>query len=158
MRWFHLLASLPLVLGIAGCSKDSTPGANPKDGAPSQTPPANQSHSGDVIELGTTSIGRFSAHATRDRGDIVPGKDAPIDVTVTSTDGSAKVSAVRFWIGLEDAKVSVKAKAAIENPAQPDRWHTHAEIPSPLPDGSALWVEIEAADGATSLGKFDLKR
>ena len=54
--------------------------------------------------------------------------------------------------------MSVKAKAAIEDPAQPNRWHTHAEIPSPLPEGSALWVEIEIADGATTHSSFDLKR
>ena len=69
----------------------------------------------------------------------------------------AKATAVRFWIGTEDAKGSVKAKADIENPAEPNRWHTHAEIPNPLPAGCKLWVEIETDTGEKVVGSFDLK-
>ena len=116
-------------------------------------------HGGHVIDLGTGTIGAFSVKATRDEGQIVAGKDAPIDVTVTPTgDAHAKVSAVRFWIGGESAKGSVKAKAEIENPSEPNRWHTHAEIPSELAADSKLWVEIEDDHGVTAKGSFDLKR
>lgn len=115
-------------------------------------------HGGAVIGLGEQTIGSFSAKATRDEGQIVAGKDAPIDVTVTPTAGAtAKAAAVRFWIGTQDAKGSVKAKAEIENPQDPDRWHVHVEIPNPIPAGSKLWVEIEDAKGGTSVGSFDLK-
>jgi hypothetical protein len=115
-------------------------------------------HGGPVIALGEQTIGSFLAVATRDEGDIVAGKDAPIDVTVTPTAGaSAKVVAVRFWIGTQDAKGSVKAKAEVENPKEPNRWHVHAEIPSPMPAESKLWVEIEDDKGGTSVGGFDLK-
>jgi hypothetical protein len=115
-------------------------------------------HGGEVIQLGTATIGKFDVKATRDEGQIVAGKDAPIDVTVTPTAGSAaKPTAVRFWIGTEDAKDSVKAKADIENPAEPNRWHTHAEIPNPIPTGSKLWVEIETETGEKALGSFELK-
>jgi hypothetical protein len=120
---------------------------------------ASGHHGGHVIDLGTGTIGAFSVKATRDEGQIVAGKDAPIDVTVTPTgDAHAKVSAVRFWIGGESAKGSVKAKAEIENPKEPNRWHTHAEIPSELAADSKLWVEIEDDHGATAKGSFDLKR
>ncbi|MBC7835351.1 MAG: hypothetical protein H7Y88_09665 [Phycisphaerales bacterium] len=113
---------------------------------------------GTVIALGEQMIGSFTATATRDEGQIVAGTDAPIDVTISPAAGStAKVIAVRFWIGTEDGKGSVKAKADIENPAEPHRWHTHAEIPNPLPPGSRLWVEIESEKGATATGGFDLK-
>lgn len=115
-------------------------------------------HGGPVIALGEQTIGSFSAKATRDEGQIVAGKDAPIDVTVTPAAGaSAKAVAVRFWIGTQDAKGSVKAKAEIENPQEPNRWHVHAEIPNPMPAGSKLWVEIEDDKGGTSVGSFDLK-
>lgn len=115
-------------------------------------------HGGAVIQLGTSTIGTFDVKATRDEGQIVAGKDAPIDVTVTPTAGStAKAVAVRFWIGTEDAKGSVKAKADIENPAEPNRWHTHAELPNPIPAGSKLWVEIETDGGKKVVGSFDLK-
>lgn len=115
-------------------------------------------HGGAVIQLGTTRIGMFEVEATRDEGEIVAGRDAPIDATVTPAAGSAaKIAAVRFWIGTEDGKGSVKARADLENPAEPDRWHTHAEIPNPLPTGSRLWVEIEDDKGGRSVGSFDLK-
>ncbi len=115
-------------------------------------------HGGNIIQLGTLKIGPFDAKATRDEGLIAAGKDAPIDVTVTPAAGSdAKAVAVRFWIGTEDGKGSVRAKADIENPAEPNRWHTHTEIPSPIPTGSKLWVEIEDDKGGTSVGSFDLK-
>lgn len=115
-------------------------------------------HGGPVIQLGTATVGPFDVKATRDEGQIVAGKDAPIDVTVTPTPGStAKATAVRFWIGAEDAKGSVKAKADIESPAEPNRWHTHAEIPNPVPAGGKLWIEIEDDKGGKSTGSFDLK-
>jgi hypothetical protein len=62
---------------------------------------------------------------------------------------------VRFWIGLQDANGSVKAK--IEDPKEPNRWHTHTEVPSPLPEGSKLWVEVEIEGGQKTAGSIDLK-
>jgi hypothetical protein len=127
-------------------------GPNGEHGAP------KAGHGGPVIVLGEQTIGPFSAKATRDEGQIVAGKDAPIDVTVTPAAGATvKAVSVRFWIGTEDAKGSAKAKAEIENPQEPNRWHVHAEIPSPMPAGAKLWVEIEDDKGATHIGSFDLK-
>lgn len=115
-------------------------------------------HGGDVVDLGTSTIGEFSVRASRDKGEIKPGGDAPVDAWVTAAEGKpATVSAVRFWIGTEDAKGSVKAKADIEDAKQPNHWHTHVEIPKPLPDGSKLWVEIEAGAGKKAAVAFDLK-
>jgi hypothetical protein len=115
-------------------------------------------HGGPVIDLGSFKIGSFDVKATRDEGQIVAGKDAPIDVTVIQAPGATvKPTSVRFWIGTEDGKGSVKAKADIENPAEPNRWHTHTEIPNPLPAGSKLWVEIEDGQGGKSVGSVDLR-
>lgn len=115
-------------------------------------------HGGAVIALGEQAIGKFTAKATRDEGQIVAGKDAPIDVTVTPAAGATtKAVAVRFWIGTQDAKGSVKAKAEVEDPKDPNRWHAHAEVPNPMPAGSKLWIEIEDEKGGTSVGGFDLK-
>ena len=139
-------------------------GEKPQDAAPAPSATAPQTnaaptagHGGPVIPLGTATIGPFNVVATRDQGQIVAGMDAPVDLTVTPADGStAKPAAVRFWIGAQDARRSVKARAEIENPAEPNRWHTHAEIPNPLPEDTRLWVEIEDESGATSVGSFDL--
>lgn len=113
----------------------------------------------EVVQLGTTRIGAWTVRATRDQGDLKPGGDAPIDVWITAVaEPPAKVAAVRFWIGTENAKGSVKAKADIEDPKEPNRWHTHAEIPNPLPPGCRLWVEIEEVGGPKHVGSYDLKR
>ena len=110
---------------------------------------------GPAIELGTTACGAFTVKAARDDFPLKPGCDSPIDVWLTG--GSAKIVAVRFWIGLEDAKGSMKARAAIEKPAEPNHWHAHAEIPDPIPAGSKIWVEIEAEGSPKGVCSFDLK-
>jgi hypothetical protein len=108
-------------------------------------------HGGDVVELGTTTVGDFSIRASRDKGPIKPGGDAAIDVWVDGGVGKG-VSAVRIWIGTQNAKGSIKAKAEIED----GKWHTHAEVPDPMPSGSKLWVEIEHNAGEKSTASFDL--
>ncbi|HBS28410.1 MAG TPA: hypothetical protein DEB06_02930 [Phycisphaerales bacterium] len=158
-----------VVLMSSGCGKEPDAAAPASSGGgapPSQTDHGrtddsggHHGHGGAVIELGEAALGSFVLRATRDKGDIVPGKDAPIDVIVAPTGpgSTAKVVAVRFWIGTEDAKGSVKALAEIEDPSEPTRWHTHAEIPNPLPAGGALWVQIEDEQGVTSAVSFDLR-
>jgi hypothetical protein len=105
---------------------------------------------GATVALGELVVDGMTIRASRD-GDITPGGDVPIDVWVTG--GTPKVAAVRFWVGTQDAKGSVKAKAELEK----DNWHTHAEVPNPLPEASMLWVEVETDAGAKSLASFDLK-
>ena len=63
---------------------------------------------------------------------------------------------MRFWIGSADARGSIKARAEIEIPAEPNHWHTHAEVPDPLPAGGKLWVEIEDEKGVKHVASFDL--
>lgn len=119
---------------------------------------AHEDHGhGAPISLGEQTAGAFALKATRDEGEIIAGKDCAIDVTITSADAAAPgIAAVRFWIGTQDARGSVKARAEIENQSEPNRWHTHAEIPSPLPEGSTLWVEIETDSGEKLLASFKI--
>jgi hypothetical protein len=155
-----IVCLLAAVVALPACSKKDSPKTETTAGK-STTDIGSKSGAGDrvsVIELGTATIGAFSVKASRDQGDIVAGKDAPIDLTVTPTSGTtAKVAAVRFWIGTEDASGSVKAKALIDNPDEPNHWHTHAEIPDPLPAGSRLWVDVEDDSGARNVASFDLQ-
>ncbi len=148
-----------LTLAAAACEeKPATTTSGPSSGAPTTTGThthATAGHGGPVIDLGTTPIGPYTVHATRDHGEIKAGGEAPIDARVTG-DGP-KVVAVRFWIGVKDAAGSIKARADIEDPKEPNRWHTHAEVPEPLPAGSELWVEIEDEKGTRSVGSFPLK-
>ena len=143
---------------LAGCKEKSdaqpeTPTAAESAKKPTQDE-SSGGHHGKPIELGTARIGDFDVRASRDEGKIVAGKDAPIDVWLTGD--IAAVKAVRFWIGTKTGETSMKARANIENPDEPNHWHTHAEIPNPIPEGSQLWVEIETAE-STGSGAFELK-
>jgi hypothetical protein len=160
MQSHRILAQLPtlsiaaLVALLGGCEKKSEP-TKPSVGTSVATQHAEHGHShGSTTQLGEQTVGGFIVRASRD-GDIKAGSDAAIDVWVTGSKegGTANVSAVRFWIGTQDGKGSVKAKAAIEK----DNWHTHAEIPNPMPAESKLWVEIESDKGEKTVVGFDLK-
>jgi len=106
---------------------------------------------GATVELGTGTIGAFQVRASRD-GEVEAGGEAAVDLWVTPT-ASAKIGAVRAWIGLEDAKGSIKAKMDLEK----DNYHSHVEVPTPMPAGSKLWVEIEDDKGVKATGSFELK-
>ncbi len=162
---------------MVGCDRTSTSNNPPATSSP---PPAHKEgdghdhdgdkhddakgdghagHGGEVIELGTTTIGDLTVRASRDKGEIKIGGDAPIDVWVMTADGKpATVTVVRFWIGTADAKGSIKAKADIEIPAEPNHWHTHAEVPATLTLDAKLWVEVETEKSTKAVGSFDLKR
>lgn len=105
---------------------------------------------GPSTALGDASAGPFTVKASRD-GDLKSGGDASVNATITTTQG--KAAAVRFWIGAEDARGSIKAKGELSD----DHWHAHVEVPQTLPDGSKLWVEIENDAGEKHLASFDLK-
>jgi hypothetical protein len=159
MRTALIVLAASTSLAIQGCEKKQAPAAPKASGThthsdgTTHTDPEPGHSAAPPIPLGQTTSNGFTIVATRDAGNITPGGEAPIDVTVTG----AKVTAVRFWVGTEDAAGSVKARADIENKAEPDRWHTHAEVPDPLPVGSKLWVEIESDGGQVTTVSFDLK-
>ena len=159
------LASLAS-LAVLGCDKSPTPAVVAPTPAPAADPHAGHDHAADphaagghgdgaVIALGTFKLGTFEVTVTRDVGAITAGGEAAIDATLAGQ--TANVSAVRFWIGTSDAKGSIKAKAEIEDPTQPNRWHTHAEVPTPLPPNAQVWVEIEVKSGEKLAAAFDLK-
>ncbi len=152
MKPATLLLSLALTAFLAACGKDEPAGPAPA-GQPQQPAAGGKGHHGPGIELGTATIGGMQVRAARDQGDVVPGAEVPVDVWVTG----GKPSAVRFWLGREGALDAVKALAQIEDPAQPDHYHTHVETPDPFPDDARLFVEIEH-DGKRDVGSFDLKR
>ena len=101
---------------------------------------------GETTQMGEQKAGPYTVKVSRD-GDIKPGGDVPVDIWV---DGGSKGKAVRFWFGTEDGKGSLKAKCEVED----GHWHTHGEVPNPMPEGSKLWVEIEGEDGTKTVVGF----
>jgi hypothetical protein len=105
---------------------------------------------GDAAELGTATVSGFTVKVMQE-GEIAEGKDAAFEISVTG--GSAKPSAVRAWIGAENAQGSVKGKAEVEG----DGYHLHVEVPKPIPAAAKLWVEIEGDRGTKVVTSFALK-
>jgi hypothetical protein len=138
----------------AGTAQPSGSAAKPtaKPESAASAPAKGPGHGGGVIELGETTVGGMKVRASRDEGEIKAGGDSPIDIWVDGGLGNA--AGVRFWIGTQDARGSIKAKAAVED----GHWHTHGEVPNPIPPDSKLWVEIEGKDGKNTVVSFDLKK
>ncbi|MGE0191243.1 MAG: hypothetical protein AB7T63_04290 [Planctomycetota bacterium] len=81
-------------------------------------------------------------------GDIKAGGEAVLDINVSGGDASV----VRAWVGVESGKGSMKGKVDGED----GDYHGHIEIPAEMAEGSAIWVEIEGADGAKNATSFKL--
>ena len=102
------------------------------------------------IPIGEKTVGNLKLVATMD-APVKPGGEGAFDLVITG----GKPKAVRFWVGTEDAKGSTKARAEEETP---DNWHTHVEVPDPLPPGSKFWAEVEPTAGEKFNASFDLKQ
>jgi len=160
IRISMLAITLIVLYGVAGCEKATSPG-EPKSAS---TTPKVDDHSqkgehvdgGARTELGSATAGRWTVKATRAEGAITEGSDPGFDLDVTG--GSGTVSAVRVWIGTEDASGSVKSLAEVEDAVNPAHRHAHVEVPKPMPEGSKLWVEVEDESGAKNAASFDLKK
>ncbi len=100
---------------------------------------------GRKASLGSADIGGSKVEVAL-LGDVAAGHEAVLDVTV---DGDAP-EALRIWVGTESGQGSMKAKLD----ASDGVYHGHVETPDPLPEGSAIWVELEAADGTRTKGSF----
>ena len=152
------LFSVLLLAGLAtspGCKEEPAAGPTPGPGTQPATQPAvkvgaqGDHHTGTKHELGSQMIGGYNIAAAR-FGDLKPGAESVVELTVTG--GTGKPKAVRAWIGVETGEGSAKAKGEVEG----DDYDCHVEVPSPLPAGSKLWVEVEN-DAGKPKGSFELK-
>lgn len=145
------------LLSASGCEKKPPTGSGTKhdDHGHSHDDGHDHDHGDDhghgaAVALGEQTVGGYTVTAIRE-GEARPGAEASFNVKITG--GASKPAAVRVWIGLQDGKGSMKAKADAEK----DGWHAHAEVPSPIPVGGKLWIEIEPEKGETVVAGFDLK-
>ena len=143
------------LLTLAGCREETS--SQPNHATQPSTQPAGvkvgaqgDAHTGTKHELGSQTIGGYTVAAAR-FGDIKPGEEAVVELTVTG--GAGKPRAVRAWVGTESAEGSAKAKGE----AAGDDYDVHVEVPAALPGDSKLWVEVET-DAGKPRGSFDLKR
>ena len=157
MKRILLATCVGVAVLSAGCKDEDKPQAS-GGGGPAATTTSGGSAAGEGgdddqhnrVPIGETTTSGLKLVATMDEP-VKPGGEGAFDVVITG----GKPKAVRFWVGPEDAKGSVKAKAEEETP---DNWHTHVEVPDPIPAGSKFWVEVEPATGQPFKSSFDLKQ
>jgi hypothetical protein len=141
-------------LAFGACEKQENAGPPAGTGGAGGQP-ATEEHADDhehdaaaKHDLGSATIGAHTVQVAH-YGEITPGEESDVDITVT---GAAAPAAVRAWIGVEGGAGSIKARAESEG----DHFHAHVEAPTPMPADAKLWVEIEGADGTTTAGSFAL--
>jgi hypothetical protein len=61
-------------------------------------------------------------------------------------------AAVRLWIGEKSGAGSLKTKAS----GHDNHFHGRAEVPSQIPAGAALWIEVESASGERTSASLPL--
>ncbi len=109
---------------------------------------------GKTEAVGTVEIGTYKA-AVSAAGAIAAGKEWHVELLLTPAQPAPK--AIRVWVGVENARGSVKAKAEAE-PNAKGEYAAHVEIPAPLPPDCKLWVSIESVDGQTVKGSLALPK
>ncbi len=99
--------------------------------------------------IGTATIGAWTVAVS---GEVKAGAEAHLDIRLSGS--TARPAAVRVWIGAQDGKGAMKQKAD----GGGAEFHAHADVPSPIPEGAQLWVEIDDGKGGKSVGGFPLKK
>jgi hypothetical protein len=107
-------------------------------------------HHGEGRSLGSATIGGHTVTVSL-AGEVEPGGVAHVEIAVAG--GPARPTAVRAWVGGEEARGSVKALAEHKTHG----YHAHVEVPAQHAEGSALWIEVESAAGEVARGRFEIE-
>lgn len=91
-------------------------------------------------KLGRQKVGEYTVSVIM-IGDLHDDKEVEFDVKLI--DAKADPKAIRIWIGVEDGKGSEKAALTKKTTT----FVGTAKVPSPVPDKSKVWVEIETDSG-----------
>ena len=88
-------------------------------------------------------------------GAIAAGKEWHVELRLNPDQPVPK--AIRVWVGTENGRGSVKAKAEAEKDAKGE-YGAHVEVPNPIPADSKLWISIEPDNGQTAKGSVALPK
>lgn len=117
---------------------------------------ADEHHQGPrkPVTVGDVTLG-ITKVAVEMAGAVTPGTDVHVELHLTPL--TPAPNAVHVWIGIESALGSKKAKAQGEA-EHPGGYEAQVEVPSPLPEGSKIWISIEPTSGDTLTGSVPLLR
>jgi hypothetical protein len=134
----HLTLPLLLValVPFASCSKHEDPKTPPANTSGNAAPVDDHGH-GTPKPLGSMTIGAHTFEVVQ-LGDVKAGEETFVDLKFAA--GKPLPGTARAWIGVQSGEGSRKAKLGKDKDTT---LHGHVDVPSPLPAGSALWIEIE---------------
>jgi len=147
-----LLASVLVFSAMTGCKDDHSHSPD-KSNPPTQAAAGGDEHA-NAISIGEVTQNGLTFKAKQSEP-VKAGGEGAFDLAVSGFAEGQKPKAVRFWIGLESGKDAVRALAEEEKPGV---WHSHVEVPQPLPEDAKFWAEVEPAAGAPFKISFDFKK
>jgi hypothetical protein len=122
---------------------------------------AGHSHAGEgghahgkTEAVGTVDISVYKI-AVAAAGAVAAGKEWHVELRLNPDQPAPK--AIRVWIGTENGRGSVKAKAEAEKDAKGE-YAAHVEVPNPIPADSKLWISIEPENGQAAKGAVELPK
>ncbi len=107
---------------------------------------------GKAETVGSVDISVYKV-AVSASGAIAAGKEWHVELRLNPDQPVPK--AIRVWVGAENGRGSVKAKAEAEKDAKGE-YGAHVEVPNPIPADSKLWISIEPDNGQTAKGSLAL--
>ncbi len=164
MKQLSMLAALTASsMLIAGCGS-GTDDAHDEDGhahddgtthdepsTPTPQPMAEEEdHGHDETALGSVTVEGMQIELAQGHGAVEPGKEGHLIVKLPYNDNGATI--VRAWIGTEDATLSMVGLGVYA--ASHDDYDIHAVAPTPLPEQTMWWFEIEKPDGTKVVGSI----
>jgi hypothetical protein len=95
-------------------------------------------HEGDGKALAPADLGGYHVNVT-----LFEIEHGEAHLTFTLSGNDKAPSAVRAWVGDENATNATKASVKLEN--KDGKWtkHTHVEVAKDLAEGSKIWIEVE---------------
>ena len=140
-KFLSLLAASFL---FAACGKEvhvHTPGdGHGKEAA--HTEDHGSGGNGAMVSLGSIQLGGVAVEVEQ-AGGMEPGKELSVEISFAKD--KPIVGTVRAWVGVESAAGSMKGKLGKEGDTA---LHGHLEVPTPLPEGSKIWFEVEGASAS----------
>lgn len=107
---------------------------------------------GTAAAVGSVDISVYKV-AVSAAGAIAAGKEWHVELRLNPDQPAPK--AIRVWVGTDNGRGSVKAKAEAEKDAKGE-YGAHVEVPNPIPADSKLWISIEPENGQTAKGSVAL--
>lgn len=146
-----IISFITLGLSLVGCYSE-TPQTPPtpevKSPAPVVTNTDENIATGILQSTNTLTIAGLTLKVTV-KGSITP--NAMLDVSIVQTGGNPAV-AIRVWVGDESGIGSMKRRVHSHGASS----HALAQAPAKLPENSAIWIEVQNADGTSGSGSVNL--